>query len=135
MVKKASVKSSATKSVKKASVKKATTKKVAKKAATPAKEKEDRGIGKAQLRVLKALKSGAALTGSALAEKADIDPTMVGNQVGYRNPEINERPVHAGNLFNRGLVKIETDQSGEGRSKTVYSITAAGKKALESATR
>lgn len=133
MVKKASVKSSVTKSTKKASAKKDATKKVAKKAVAPA--KEDRGIGKAQLRVLKALKSGAALTGSALAEKADIDSTMVGNQVGYRNPEINERPVHAGNLFNRGLVKIETDQSGEGRSKTVYSITAAGKKALESATR
>lgn len=83
-----------------------------------------------QVRLLKALsKTPAGLTGSELAAKAEVHPTAIGNQAGYRDPEINKREVHAGVLSNRGYVTIkEVEDRGY-----VYAITAAGRKALTTA--
>jgi hypothetical protein len=81
-----------------------------------------------QVRILKALKSGKAMTGAALAKAAEVDASMIGNLAGYRNAEINRRPVHAGNLLNRKLVTLREEEAGY-----VYSITPAGAKALSEA--
>lgn len=86
-----------------------------------------------QVRILKALlKAGRSLTGSDLAAKAGVDPSLIGNLAGYRNAEINARPVHAQNLLNRGFVKLVPGEK-DGRETTEYTITAAGKKAAEKA--
>lgn len=88
-----------------------------------------------QVRILKALlKAGRSLTGSDLAAKAEVDPSLIGNLAGYRNAEINARPVHAQNLLNRGFVKFVQGEK-DGRETTEYTITAAGRKALEKASK
>src|SRR5262249_1392949 len=93
-------------------------------------ETKDKPLSDRQVRILKSLlKAGKPLKGKQLAAAAQIDPTSIGNQAGYRDPEINEREVHRFNLLNRGYVKL-TQENIEGRERFVYSITAAGKKAL-----
>lgn len=126
---KKAAKKTAPKKVVKKVAKKATKKTTAAKAER--KPRDPNKLGKAQLRVLKALaKAGSPITGAKLAEKAEIHPTMLGQAVGYRDPEINARPVHAGNLLNRKFAKVEMHDI-DGRDTVVYSITAAGRKALE----
>lgn len=88
-----------------------------------------KALSKPQVRILTALKSGKPLTRAALVEKAEIDPTAVGNAAGYIDPEVNARPVHANNLLNRKFVKLEVHEE----TGATYTITAAGKKALEAA--
>lgn len=91
-------------------------------------------LGKVKIRLLSAMaKAKKPLTGSELAEKAEVDPTAIGNQVGYRDESINKRAVHKHNLVNRGYAKIEWDEKESGAQFATYVITAAGKKALESA--
>lgn len=110
--------------------KKATKKTAAKK--TERTPRDPNALGKVQLRILKALsKAVKPLTGQQLADKAEVDPSMIGNQAGYRDPEINARPVHQYNLLNRKLVRLEQHE-GE---PAVYSITAAGRSALEKASK
>lgn len=88
------------------------------------------GLGKAATLALKALKSaGRSLTGTELAAKAGINPTSIGMVVGYRDPEINARPVHKGNLVNLGFVKMDNEEE---RGWT-YEISAKGKAALAKA--
>lgn len=82
-----------------------------------------------QIRILTALKSGKPLTRAQIVEKAEIDPTAVGNQAGYVDPEVNDRPVHSHNLSNRKFVKLEIHED----TGVTYTITALGKKALETA--
>jgi hypothetical protein len=91
------------------------------------------GPGKVQIRILKALsKSGKALTGKQLAEKAEVDASMIGNQAGYRDEKINARPVHKHNLVNEGLVKIKPEEVGSnGATQFLYEITAKGRNVLE----
>jgi hypothetical protein len=85
------------------------------------------GIGKPRLRILKALSATPkGLTRGELAKAADVDPCAVGGLAGYTDPKINSRPVHAGNLLNQGLVALKSDPE----RGTVFSITAAGRKAL-----
>jgi len=79
------------------------------------------------LKALKGLKNG--LTTKALATKAEINSTMIGNLAGYKNPEINSREVHAGNLLNRKFVKMEVHDI-KGKDVLHYVITASGAKAL-----
>lgn len=87
-------------------------------------------LGTVQIRLLTALaKAADGLTGVELAAKAEVHPTAIGNQAGYRDAEINSRPVHASNLLNRGFVKL-ADREDRGH---VYTVTAAGRKALEKA--
>jgi hypothetical protein len=125
---KAPKKGASGKAVKKAPAKAA--KKASKKA--PTGEKKARtGLGKTRLRILKALsKTEKGLTGSQLAEKAEVHPSLIGNQVGYRDPEINAREVHKDNLVNKKYVKIEQEDRG-GKDVFIYKITAAGKEALK----
>jgi hypothetical protein len=117
---------------KKAPVKKAPAKaKKEDKAAKPEKAPKDKsGLSKPQVRVLQALaKAGKALDRKQLSSKAEIDGTLIGNTVGYLDPEINARPVHANNLVNRKFVKIETHDI-DGKDVTTFTITASGKAAL-----
>ena len=107
----------------------AATKKAPKvKAAKPAAEKAPKDpnvLSAPQTRVLAVLaKAKDGLTGNEVAEKAELHPTAVGSVCGYRNPEINDRPVHSRNLLNRDLVRID---KVEGRGY-VYVITAKGRK-------
>lgn len=131
--KKAATPKAAKKGAKKAPAKAA--KKASKKAPTGEKKpraKKD-GLGKTRVRILKALaKAPNGLTGAQLAEKADVHASLIGNQVGYRDPEINAREVHAGNLVNNKLVKIE-QKDVKGKDTYVYTITAAGKEAIKKA--
>jgi hypothetical protein len=92
-------------------------------------EAKEKPLSAPQLRILAALsEAGRGMTGGELAEAAEVDPSAIGNQAGYRKPDINAREVHKFNLLNRGFVKLEA--AGEGSRGMVYLITAAGKKAL-----
>lgn len=123
---------------KKAPSKKPVAKAAAKKAvkgkakAAPAKSAAGpKELGQPQIRVLKVLaKARGPMSGTDIADKAAIDRTMVGNQIGYKNAEINDRPVHQYNLLNRGYVRFGNNEEGVG---VHFEITAAGRKALEKA--
>jgi serine/threonine protein kinase len=79
-------------------------------------------VTEAQGKVLAFLdKNPAGAERKAIAEATGIHSTMIGGIVGYYDPEINSRPVHAWNLYNRGFVTIEERK---------YLITDAGRKAL-----
>jgi hypothetical protein len=103
-------------------------KKNAKKAAAKKVEtaKDENALRDGQVRILKALNGGKAMTGVQLAKAANVDASSVGNLAGYRNAEINRRPVHAKNLLNRKFVTLTDDEE----AGHVYEITASGKKAL-----
>lgn len=132
--KKAVKKTTSKKTVKKGAKKKTAAKKTKaapkKTAKKTAKVKEVGELTPTQIKVLKILsKRKSGLTGAELAEKAEMHPTMVGSCVGYRKQEINDRPVHAGNLVNRGLVKILIPEEGQRGFR--YQITAEGRKAAK----
>lgn len=97
-------------------------------------KQEATGLSAPRVRILAVLAKVNSLPGNALAEKAEVHPTSIGNLAGYRKAEINERECHAGNLLNRGYVKL-IDGERDGRVTVEYAITAAGKKALERATK
>lgn len=125
VVAKAAKKSSITKAVK------AAKKAPAEKESKPAKEKSPPrkdGLTGSQVKVLTALLK-KPLNGKEISEKTGIHPTAVGNIAGYRNPEINSREVHAGNLLNKKLVRIMIPEEGERGFR--YEITAAGKKVIQ----
>lgn len=96
----------------------------------PEPKKESGGLNKSRILLLKTLAKHGSLSGSDLAEKSGIHTSLVGNLVGYRNPEINAREVHKDNLLNRKFVKLEK-QEVDGKDRYVYTITAAGKTALD----
>lgn len=125
--KKPSAKKASPKASKK-SAKKVAKKPVTKKAKAPA---DPNKLTKVQVAILKTLKSGKPLTRNQLAEKTPCDPAQVGVSVGYNDPDINARPVHSGNLVNRKAVRIEQHDI-DGRDTITYTITATGKKLLES---
>lgn len=109
----------------KAKAKKASTKKAAKTNGKPKSE-----LTKVQTRILNVLsRNSKPLNRNEIAEKAEVDPTQIGAAVGYNDPKINARPVHANNLVNKKYVKI---QQHEGEAVT-YVITEAGKSALTKA--
>lgn len=89
-------------------------------------------LTKPQFRILSVLKTGKPMKRSALAEKADVDPTSIGKHCGYLKPEINKRPVHAGNLLNLKFIVLDSADL-DGKTIPVFKITATGKKALEGA--
>lgn len=113
-------------------------KKTAKKAQAkkPAAKKDGpKELSAPQVRILKALaRNSRPLKGTDLAEKAEVDPSAIGNQAGYRDPDINKRPVHKHNLLNRGLVKIE-DAAKHDHEATgyVYVLTAKGRETAKKA--
>jgi IclR helix-turn-helix domain len=71
------------------------------------------------------------LSRKEIQEKTGIDTPTIGNLVGYIDRYVNERPVHAENLLNRGYVTLEVPKSG--RKLALYSITDAGRRELEAA--
>ena len=120
------------KTAEKAAPKKAAPKKAAPKKAAPKKTsdspKEVGDLTPTQVKILKVLVK-KPLTGKEIAESAGVDPTVIGNAAGYRKDEINERPCHAGNLLNRGLVKLLVPEEGSRGYR--FEITAKGKTAAK----
>lgn len=105
-------------------------KKVVKKAAGRAKKE---GLRKPQVRVLTALnKSSRALNRSQIATKAEVDVATLTEVVGSHDPKVrekNDKRKGWKSLVSLGFVKeAPAEEEGNG---TYYSITAAGKKALE----
>jgi hypothetical protein len=95
------------------------------------KEVASRPLRKSQLACLAVLANAKEpMNGTELAKKAGLDKSVIGGNCGYRNPEINKRPCHAGNLLNRGFVEIEKRDDANGRTRFYYLITEAGRKAL-----
>lgn len=90
--------------------------------------KSSEGITPSQAKVLVELKDGPK-TGKQLSEVTGIHNTAIGNVVGYRNEEINSRPVHANNLLNRGYVSLLVAE--EGTRGFRYQITSKGKAAIK----
>lgn len=86
-------------------------------------------LGKGQIKILQALKSGNPRTRVQLLEKEVCHPTQLSNLVGYIKAGVNERECHADNLFNRGLVTMSIEDR-KGKNVVVYQITAKGTKAL-----
>lgn len=132
---------------KKAATKKAT---AAKKTTTPTKKASDKpdkavekvgeakkravvkdgvkSLSKAQVSILRVLQKYGPLVGQEIAKRANVNSTMIGNQAGYRNEEINERPVHQWNLMNRKYVKLLVPDEDSNQYR--YMITPLGVKAL-----
>lgn len=98
---------------------------------TPRAPKE--GLRTPQVRVLKVLvKAKSPMTRKQIAEKADLDPTKVGDYVGPR-PETQSEETQARwkfrDLVSLKLVKVLLEDTGT-RSIQTYEITAAGKAAV-----
>lgn len=127
--KKAPVKKAAAakKGAKKAPAKAAkTAKKAVKKAPAAAPAAKKGGLGKPRLAVLKALaKASKPLTRSLIAEKTGIGSGFT-SLLGHSDPAKREER----SLLSLGLIKAEQHDIG-GRDTIVYSLTAAGRKALE----
>ena len=86
---------------------------------------------KTLLRLLNSLdKAKGPLTGKTLATNSNLDPSMIGLYAGYRNPEINARPCHCGNLINLKYAKVDKHDV-DGKDVWAYTITAAGRNYLE----
>jgi hypothetical protein len=115
----------------------------AKKTAAP-KEKKERaprekkeGLRNPQVRILQFLaKSGSAKTRKEIAEGAPADLAMLNSYIGSDNEEVRVK-CDADNfpsLLTLKHVKSDEEENPEGgRARKVYTITAVGKKALESA--
>src|SRR5262245_35952457 len=89
----------------------------------------DRPLSPRQIRILAALaKAPKGLNRADLAAAAEVDPTGIGGAAGYTDAEVNARPVHAGNLLNRGHVTLDGENGA-----TVFAITPAGRAALKAA--
>lgn len=128
--KKATVKKSVKKTAKKAPVKKVTKKAPVKKATTTKREKG--GLRKPQIRVLGVLKDGKPKTRQQISEKGNVDLAMLTSYIGGHDEdrrEKNDQKVCVSLL----TLKYVTFAPLEEDNKTLYTITAAGKKAIAAA--
>ena len=91
-------------------------------------KKADKGLGKPQERILKALVRKDGQTRKEIAESAEVDTAWLTSWIGSNNPDI-RKPT---SLLSLGLLKAEEQdgRNGEGgKSVTIYKLTAAGRKA------
>lgn len=97
----------------------------------PEKKSKSDGLRKPQIRVLQALgKSKQPLSRKEISDKGEVDLAMLNSYIGSHDTKIrakNDKKVMP-SLLTLGYVKASDGESG-----VVYSITAAGKKALEGA--
>lgn len=107
------------------------------KPATSVKKKDDNGLRKPQVRILAALaKTGRPMTRVELAKAAPVDQATCVEYLGSADPEKRKANdvKHFPSLVSLGYVKqIMDDQDGS--TVWVHTITATGKKALESASK
>ena len=85
-------------------------------------------LSKSQIKVLQALRSGAELCRSDIAEITGIH-TGFCNIMGQNDPETRK----PNSLWGRNYVQAWFYEMEEGPSKVYYQITKSGKKALEAA--
>ena len=97
----------------------------------PAPAKKTSELRKPQVRVLQALsKSKEPMTRKEISEKGDVDLAMLNSYIGAHDLKIrakNDKAV-CPSLLSLGFVK-----ASDGEGATVYTITAAGRKAIEAA--
>ena len=131
----ATKKAATTKAAKKTA--KAKTKKTSTAKKTPAKKTPAKveGLRKPQVRILQALnKNSKGLDRKGVATKASVDYAACTEYLGSTNPEV--RAANDVNHFPSliGLKYIKAEQHDvKGKDTIIYTITAAGKKALVSA--
>ena len=96
----------------------------------PKAEKKSDGLRAPQVRILKALAAGKALTRKELAEAAPVDQASCTEHIGSQDAAKRKAndAKHWPSLISLGLVAAE-----EKDAVVLYSITAAGRKALKTA--
>lgn len=98
--------------------------------------KAEGGLKKAQVSILRVLaNTDKPLTRSEIAETAKVDVSYCTTWIGSTKDDVRAKNDEAClSLITLKYVKTETSaENGDGRSRTVYSVTAAGRKALEKA--
>lgn len=133
--KKASKKAAPKKASKKAAPKKAAAKKATKKEGVGRAKKE--GLRNPQVRILAALAKHGEMTRAAIAEKAPVDVATCVEYVGSDDEakRLANDKKHFPSLVSLGFVKQDwyPNKETDAQGPTHYTITAAGKKALEAA--